>query len=393
VKLLHGAGGKLRGFNAAEMFDVTLSPFYTVAGGTSYDLQSQDALITHYDAAFADTNQELIFTQTVSGDTTITNLTPSIASISGTRVYRIVDGTFKLHVEHNGIKKLASGFLFRSQTASAIDIIKEFLAPSLARHMTDSIDTRINGVVSSTATRNLTTSTDQVTSMPRNPALWCADINMTPFALSSGSPAQVTNEGGNKSATVISKRHVISANHHKPVRAYWVDSTGAIIFRDIVSWTQVGITDIAIGTLSSDLPATITPVSFLPTTWPNHLPNAALGIPAAYLDSGGHSGPVSRQAGIGLCQLTALAFTVMVPLDVEQAAFYNSQTNPPILFRSGSPAYFIIEGKPVMIGFFTGANGQLSSFGDMISTYANEINAIMATETLSIVNLTNYPAY
>ena len=73
------------------------------------------------------------------------------------------------------------------------------------------------------------------------------------------------------SATAITRRHVVMAQHWYDSKYVFCDTNGISHVRNIVEWHQVPDTDLLLGRLNEDLPPTITIPKILPADYSEHL--------------------------------------------------------------------------------------------------------------------------
>jgi hypothetical protein len=107
----------------------------------------------------------------------------------------------------------------------------------------------------------------------RNPASWVRVFNWT------GVAAGINGLGGVGGGTLISRRHVLLANHvpypDRPFDIFFVNKDSRTFSYKVTNVQQVGDTDIAIGTLDRDADASLNVYRVLPDNWAQYISNKA----------------------------------------------------------------------------------------------------------------------
>jgi hypothetical protein len=146
-------------------------------------------------------------------------------------------------------------------------------------HAADQIDRRIAGLTASDVTKKIFTTENHAAGIyVRNPQCWAADIDLTGLGV-------VRNSGGGWTTQLgfaaITPRHVVMC-HHAIIpdgsTLRFVTAGNVVADRTLSSSVQIGSTDLRVGTLSADLPGTITPLYLAPPTASFHLRRAGLPI-------------------------------------------------------------------------------------------------------------------
>lgn len=404
MKLVFGGTRVVRGLNSDEQYNIGYSKVTYVEGtlssisvGSLKDMATEEVTGGVSEITASDLRIYATPSHANKYPFEIENLNPEFALLSGTRVIPTTEriSLISLIVKDKFTKKKITVGINKTPYTGAYTTITGYATNSLAAKLTESLNTLLVGKTASNAILNITSTNDWNTNIVRNPNLWATGVDMTAFALSSGTYEQASTEGGQKSATVISPRHVVTANHHRPARCYWVGSDGSLVYREIIAWQHVpNSSDIAIGIVGEDFPATIKQVSILPSNWKDYLPTTfdtrSKGIPVAYMDSGEQSNiagqDYTRRLGVFLwyadtyLPATSKALAATVPTNATQKSFFNTQVAPQILYKSGSPAFAIINSEPILLGcwFQAGGNHAVAPF---LSDFIPQINATMASLT------------
>jgi hypothetical protein len=118
----------------------------------------------------------------------------------------------------------------------------------------------------------------------RNPASWVRVFNWTGLA------AGINGLGGVGGGTLISRRHVLFANHvpypARPFDIFFVNADSRTFTYKVTNVQQVGSTDIAIGTLDRDADASLIVYKVLPDNWDQYIANKVVQPTASYIAVG-----------------------------------------------------------------------------------------------------------
>ena len=113
--------------------------------------------------------------------------------------------------------------------------------------------------------------TQSTFSWVRNPASWVRVFNWTGYA------AGINGLGGVGGGTLITRRHVLLANHvpypARPFAIFFVNASSRTFTYKVTNVQQVGSTDIAIGTLDRDADPSLIVYRVLPDNWTQYIAN------------------------------------------------------------------------------------------------------------------------
>jgi hypothetical protein len=172
MNLQFGAGPICRGFDQAEDFAIELVPatVTATAAGTPGTLRDADTLALS--GATVDTVFSVQFSDTPTDSTTITNLTPGVATFSGSAVASFVaDGLAQVQASNPTLgTRLVTAPVGRSM--SAVTKFASYIAGALSLSMSSLVDGATGGgAAPSTVARFSSLATNT-----RNSALWCSGI-------------------------------------------------------------------------------------------------------------------------------------------------------------------------------------------------------------------------
>lgn len=189
------------------------------------------------------------------------------------------------------------------------------------------------------------------TSYTRSTTCWVRALDWTGV-----SPWNSTG-GRERGGTAISPRHIVFANHFpisNGATIHFVASDNTVVSRTLTAQQRVGTTDIQIGVLNADLPATI--------KWYKMLPSYAaptVNIPSIVFDK--EQKAIAKNENNGFSGLFSSG-----PL----AAFSEAV----VVGDSGQPHFWIIYGEPVVLGTYW------TTFGfDPMKPHLAAINSAMTS--------------
>lgn len=380
-------GVKTKG-GSVSTFDVSYSPqINIIAQAGSSQLTTQDEVRLQVTGATLDNEAVVADTILLNTPKVVTNLTPEIAAhnpITG-RLTRISNGTASILFKTGTLTKRVDVPITRT-VGQTTTTHSSFVSGSLARHITDNVDSRIGILTASSSTLNVFSTVDHITpTYIRNSNLWCSDFAS---ALTGISPWN-SNGGQQQGGTLITPRHIAYANHFQiPIGATirFVTVGGVILTRTLIASSKVFDSDIQIALLDSDLPSTITPLSILPTNWANYIKNLGSGIPVINRNQFGEIRIVNSQ---WMSANTTIHSDI---LPVGRISWYRDA----IPGDSGSPQAFIINGKLVLLSTWATALSGSSFYSRNWSSEISALDALAGVSTgytPSVIDLSTFPTY
>jgi len=258
--------------------------------------------------------------------------------------------------------KATSTVFYANGVASSTDMYK---------HISSEVDNRLIGLSSTTASSIFTTQNFASSTFVRNTNIWTSkgttSIDLTGISPWNSDGAQT------KAGTLISPRHIIFANHYTIANGStikFVDNNNNVITRTMVNSLRVGTTDIRIGILDSDVPASITyyPLIADPTVFAQYLP-IFKDLPLFATDQN-EKALIFNADSITIGN-KSVNYNGVASADPLRNSFSKTDL---VGGDSGDPLFVIIDGKPVLLTTFFG-----NTTSDFTSAYISDINQTMAT--------------
>jgi hypothetical protein len=199
----------------------------------------------------------------------------------------------------------------------------------------------------------------------RNADSWVQVFNWTGYA------AGINGLGGVGGGTLISRRHVLLANHvpypDRPFDIFFANKDSRAFTYKVTNIQQVGSTDIAIGTLDRDADASLNVYKVLPDNWLQYIANKTIPLTATYIAAGvttpirafvlpvlytGQDRKVST-ADVTNINMAGIA-SVSIPAFEVARAFGDGTRGG----DSGNPIFAMLGDEIVLLGgWYTGADG------------------------------------
>lgn len=251
-------------------------------------------------------------------------------------------------------------------TGQSVDVWSANVSGTFRAASETSIDSRLSGTTASTAAPLWSTRTPATPLYVRSSSNWAATVDLTPHsAFNSITPAYQPGVGG---CTLITPRHVIGAAHTGQPQAgatyHFVKADGSVCIRTCTASARIGTTDILVGILASDVDSGIAFARVLPDTWAAKLPTLNTRRVAC--------ARINRQQKISvheLLSLTSETATFTLPSGTRSSFGIEAESGD-----SGTPLFFIIDSKMVLIGTLYSKSSAPSIIGQRAA-----INAALMT--------------
>ena len=210
-----------------------------------------------------------------------------------------------------------------------------------------------------------------------------------------------------RGATVISRRHVIMANHYRVPNNWtlrWIAADGAVVERNLLNSVRIDNpatdnthdTDIAVGVLDADLPETVAAYPVLPSDWLSYIRTFSE-IPNVTWNQDGeaHVSITHQEEPFEAVQSFAAGIWyqrhLFAPLDPEDHPWIPASRSLRFL-DSGQPNFLLIGDQPILTGCHLSGN-----FHNQLSAWATEIqtamDALAPGYTLQTADLSAYPTF
>jgi len=231
--------------------------------------------------------------------------------------------------------------------------------------------------------------TQSTFSWTRNPASWVRTFNWTGYA------AGINGLGGVGGGTLITRRHVLFANHvpypARPFDIFFVNADSRTFTYKVVNVQQVGDTDIAIGTLDRDADASLCVYKVLPDNWPDYAKAktssfSAMGVTGTEVSTALPVLYSNQDRKVSTADLINVRLGV-ADLGIPAFEVARSFGDPIRGGDSGNPIFVPVGNELVLLGGFwkLGSGNVIASF-PWIITYRGAIENIIG-QKLQVVDL------
>ncbi len=379
----------IRGYNTSELptLLITQKP-QIVTPGTAGDVTIKDAYISQSTTATTNNNVQLLAASplTINGPVTYTSNNPTIATVNSTGLTQwIANGSATV------LCVTASGTVAYTYSASqsggqTTQSFLNFVVGSLAAAFSNSVTAALSGAAPSSTNQKMWSAATNPTAYTWNSSRVLATTDTTCISPwnSSGGPRQA--------GTLITPQDAVLANHYQygiGTIVYYVGSDGNVYSGTVSAKYNVPNTDIFLVHFSSPINSLVTPATILPSTWTTYLPSIQYGIPCFWV-------PQSKliQAGMFSADVSNLSY-VNEAVTGQNANWWVNTNGAlgPISGDSGSPVFFSLGGKTVLLctWWFGGGAGPMLS--DNIAGINTGLSAMGSSHTVTTTPLTGYPTY
>ena len=253
-------------------------------------------------------------------------------------------------------------------------------------------DTLLKLMVTGADRRLFSGFTQSTFSWIRNPASWVRAFNWTGYA------AGINGLGGVGGGTLITRRHVLFANHvpypARPFDIFFVNADSRTFTYKIVNVQQVGDTDIAIGTLDRDADASLCVYKVLPDNWVDYAKAktssfSAMGVTGTEVSTALPVLYANQDRKVSTADLINVRLGV-ADLGIPAFEVARSFGDPIRGGDSGNPIFVPVGNELVLLGAFyrLGSGNVIASF-PWIITYRGAIENIIG-QKLQVVDLGRY---
>ena len=208
---------------------------------------------------------------------------------------------------------------------------------------------------------------------PRNTNCWAKSLDLTGYA------AAVVPLGGVGGGTLITKKHVLLANHvpysQSPFMIFFINNKNVSLVYNVMRTKRVANTDILIGELDKEVDASLKVYNVLPANYLKYFDANKINFPILYSDQ-------ERKALIGENGLLNTTYgsnntLINIPKDINRAQYFEAVIGG----DSGNIVSTIINNEVVLIGGWYMTFGTSAGLGTNIPSYINEVNNTIASLT------------
>jgi hypothetical protein len=382
--------------DVAAGIGVTVVPTTTyVSSGGNSSVNVFDATYIRYTGATYDVAGRIVISG-IAEAVTFESLTPEIGTVDQSGfVARVSDGLCR-------IKFTIGSFVGEKQvscsriTPGTLDVFSTWAASSFGGRCTAYAQAKLDGASAVTGKAIFTNQNHEAAIYVRNGSCWIQDFVQ---ACTCMSPWNSTG-GINMAGTAITTQHVLLAAHYQygiGTRVRFVTAGNVVVERTVVGSVThpsyiPNFPDLALCTLDSALPGTITPCKVLPSNWAAKLISIQNGrIPCLLLDQ-------EEKALTGdLFGLSSRTASFQHPIDATRLTFFESI----ISGDSGNPSFLVTDtGDLILLTLWTSGG---AGSGTFVTPQISALNAMIATAdaqaglstglTVQTADLSGYPSY
>lgn len=356
---------------------------YVDYAGSSSTATVQDAIVRTTNTDYSDPYYDF---GVIGQENIAISLLGEAGEISGNRVSRVIDGTCQLLASHPWLSRGKTLSMSRINENTYITL-DGYAAGSLARHIVD----QTTALIGSHTADDMTIYSVQNHAgaiYTRNTSCWVYPLNLTAI-----SPWN-SRGGQTRAGVAITPRHVLAAKHY-PLSVSdairFVTAGNVVVDRTVDAIYNVpeAVTyskDVQIVRLNSDLPASITPVKFLPANAYDYLPSwDTWYLPLIYTNQ-------YERMACAQSKISPQSVVDYIVSAITRESPYGVMYEQVIVGDSGSPAFVVINGTPVLICHWTFA-GMGAAHHMMLTEIALALTTLGGGHTLSTVDLSSFPTY
>jgi len=207
---------------------------------------------------------------------------------------------------------------------------------------------------------------------PRNNNCWAKSLDLSGYA------AAVVPLGGVGGGTLITKKHILLANHvpysQSPFMIFFINNNNVSLVYNVIKTKRVANTDILIGELDREVDPSLKIYNVLPANYLKYFGNA-INFPLLYSDQ-------ERKALIGENGLINTTFgstntLINISKDANRAQYFKALIGG----DSGNIVSTIIKNEIVVIGAWYMSFGTSAGLATNIPSYISEVNNTISSLT------------
>ena len=228
------------------------------------------------------------------------------------------------------------------------------------------ISSNFDNLIKEKKDKNIMTPYGNPYNWPRNNNCWAKSIDLTGYA------GCIVPLGGVGGGTLITKKHVLLANHvpysASPFMIFFVNNNNVSLIYNVVKTKRVANTDMLIGELDKEVDASLKVLSVLPSNYLKYF-NKETNFPILYSDQ-------ERKALVAEFGCTENGNTqINIPKDNNRAQYFE----PVIGGDSGNLVSTIINNEVVLIGGLYMTLGGTGGISTSVPSYINEVNNVISS--------------
>lgn len=228
------------------------------------------------------------------------------------------------------------------------------------------ISSNFDNLIKDKKEKNILTPYANPYNWPRNNNCWAKDLDLTGYA------AAIVPLGGVGGGTLITKKHVLLANHvpysTSPFMIFFINNKNVSLVYNVMKTKRVANTDILIGELDKEVDASLKIYNVLPANYLKYFDANKINFPILYSDQ-------ERKALIGENGLLNTTYgsnntLINISKDNNRAQYFEALIGG----DSGNIVSTIINNEVVLIGGWYMTLGTMAGLATNIPSYINEVN-------------------
>ena len=228
------------------------------------------------------------------------------------------------------------------------------------------ISSNFDNLIKEKKDKNIMTPYGNPYNWPRNNNCWAKSIDLTGYA------GCIVPLGGVGGGTLITKKHVLLANHvpysASPFMIFFVNNNNVSLIYNVVKTKRIGDTDILIGELDKEVDASLKVCNVLPANYLKYF-NKETNFPILYSDQ-------ERKALVAEFGCNVYGNTqINIPKDNNRTQYFE----PVIGGDSGNLVSTIINNEVVLIGGLYMTLGGTGGISTSVPSYINEVNNVISS--------------
>jgi hypothetical protein len=228
------------------------------------------------------------------------------------------------------------------------------------------INSNFDNLIKEKKDKNILTPYANPYNWPRNNNCWTKNLDLTGYA------ACIVPLGGVGGGTLITRKHVLLANHvpysNSPFLIFFVNNNNVSLVYNVIKTKRVGNTDILIGELDKEVDASLKVYDVLPANYLKYFDANKTNFPILYSDQ-------ERKALIGENGLINTTYgSINTLLNISKDPNRTQYFEPLIGGDSGNIVSTIINNQIVLIGGWYMTLGTMAGLATNIPSYISEVN-------------------